>query len=454
MNTIDRAKAPEPAVLQPFVFPQVRRTSLDNGVKVLSAKHGRLPIVTVQVVVDAGAALEDPKHGGLAYLTAAALDAGTATRTADELAWAFEHLGGELTAQATWDGVLIQVTAPTSRLEAALELVADVVRNPRFPEDQVDRLRDEQLADIQHRFKEPRALATDMAAHFIFGPDALYGRPLIGTAEPVRGLKKEHVDTFHRSHFAPAATSVMLVGDVADVDARELVQRYFGDWPGARPRTQPESSPPAASATTIFLVDRPDAAQSEIRVGHVGLPRIHEDYFALLVMNTILGGAFTSRLNLSLRERHGFTYGVRSGFAFRRAPGPFMIHTAVATEVTARAVEEILREVRLMHEAGATAEEVDAGRRYLAGVLPLELQTTEQLAGRLAELVIYDLPDDYFAHYPSHIAAVTVDDVSRVAAQQLRPGQLVIVVVGRSDALAEDLAGLGPVERHTASIAP
>ncbi|MGH7553677.1 MAG: M16 family metallopeptidase [Longimicrobiales bacterium] len=452
MSALDRNIPPPASAIRPFVFPSVNRSTLDNGLTVFAARHGRLPVVTALVVVDAGAAREDVLQAGLAYLTANALDTGTATRNGEELAWEFEQIGVELTADATWDAILVHVTAPTARLEPALALLADVVRSPSFPEAEIDRLRGEQLAEILQRQKEPRALANDMASHFIFGKDALYGRPLVGTAARVGALTRAHVAAFHSEHFVPANASLVLVGDI-DRRASTLAQRYFGDWRQSR-ETARQPSPLYAKGergTTVFLVDRPDAVQSEIRVGHIGVSRDHRDYFPLIVMNTVLGGAFTSRLNLNLRERQGFTYGVRSGFAFRRAPGPFVIHTAVATEVTARAVEEILAELKLIRNEGATDEEVDNARRYLAGILPLELQTTEQLAGRLADIVIFGLPDDYFASYPAHIAAVSREDVARVAREQLKTDNLSIVIIGNAAAVVDELKtqGNGPVELHT-----
>ncbi len=452
MSVLDRTVPPKASAIRPFVFPPVSRGEIGDGLTVLAARHGRLPVVTAQVVVDAGAAREGQDLAGLAHLTAQVLDSGTATRTGEALAWAFERIGVELTAEVVWDAMMLHLTAPSARLEPALTLLADVVRNASFPDAEVRRLRDEQLAEILHRLKEPRALANDVALRFIFGSDSPYGRPLIGTGERVRALLRDHVARFYGSHFVPTNLTLMLVGDIDVARASELAGRHFGDWrpgPGS-PRAMPQTHQTEHRRTTVFLVDRPEAAQSEIRIGHVGVARDHPDYFPLLVMNALLGGAFTSRLNLSLRERHGFTYGVRSGFGFRRQPGPFVIQTAVATEVTGRAVEEILREVRLLHAEGASEEEVDNARRYLAGTLPLELQTTEQLARQIADLVVFSLPDDYFVGYAARIASVLREDVNRVAREQLEPDNLAIVIVGNAAAVEADLKalGCGPVERH------
>jgi len=446
----DRTQPPEPGPIRPFAFPRLERRQLANGFNVIAARAGDLPLVTALLVVDAGAAADPAGKAGLANLTALALETGTRTRSAGEIAWAFERLGVEFEVETTWDASSFEITVPAGRLEPALELFAEVVRSPAFPEREVARLRDEQLAHILQRRKEPRALASDMAARFIFAPEVPYARPLIGTTASVETLTRDDVEAFYRARYVPNASSLILVGAVDIDEAERLARLYFGDWPrGVAPRTDYDVVR-AVHETTIFVVDRPGSVQSEIRIGDVGVERHHPDYFPLLVMNTILGGAFTSRLNLSLRERHGFTYGARSGFAFRRKPGPFIVQVAVATDVTARAVEEALKEIRLLRDMGATEEETAAARDYLAGILPLELQTTEQIAARIADIVVFDLPDTYFQDYRARLATVTADDVLRVARTHLRSDRLAIVVVGDAEQITEPLRtlGVGPVEVH------
>jgi zinc protease len=435
-----------------MVFPTIDRRRLETGLAVLTAPHGDLPVVTAELVIDVGAAGDPARKAGLAHLVVNALETGTRDRSADQIAWELESLGVELDAEATWDATAIRITAPRQRLEPALALFAEIVRHPSFPEGEVDRLRDEQLATILQRRKEPRALANDMAAHFIFAADVPYGRPLIGTTGSVEGLARSDVAAFHATHFLPNAASLLFVGEIDAATATTLADRYFGDWPAGQPTTPEFEVVPGIETSAIFIVDRPGSVQSEIRIGDVGVAREHDDYFPLLVMNTILGGAFTSRLNMNLREKHGFTYGARSGFAFRRRPGPFVVQTAVATEVTARAVQEAYREMAALRTDGATEQEVAAARDYLRGIMPLELQTTDQLASRLADLVIFHLPDDYFQQYRDRIASVTPADVQRVAHDHLRIDRLAIVVVGDASAIAEPLRelGLGEVEVHEA----
>lgn len=450
MNAPDRTQPPAPGPIRPFAFPRLERRRLGNGLDVIAARAGDLPLVTAALVVDAGAAADPAGKAGLAHLTALALETGTRARSAEEVAWAFESLGVAFEAAATWDAAMLEVTVPAERLESALELFAEVVRSPVFPEHEVARLRDEQLALILQRRKEPRALASDMAARFIFAPDVPYARPLVGTTASVECLTRDDVEAFYRAHYMPNASALILVGAIDIDEAERLALRFFGDWPKSARSVTDFDVVRAVRETTVYVVDRPGSVQSEIRIGDVGVERHHPDYFPLLVMNTILGGAFTSRLNLSLRERHGFTYGARSAFAFRRRPGPFIVQVAVATDVTARAVEEALKEIALLRDMGATDEETSAARDFLAGILPLELQTTEQLAARVADIVIFDLPDSYFQDYRARLATITPDDVHRVARTHLRSDRLAIVVIGDADQITEPLRalGVGPVEVH------
>jgi zinc protease len=444
---LDRATPPAAGTIRPFAAPAVLRETLGNGLTVLAAEHGALPLVTAAVVLDAGGAAEgggEEASAGVATLTVEALDAGTSRRNAAALADAFESIGAELHTHASWDAAVVQVTVAEARLEAALALLAEVVREPSFPEDEVARVRGEQVAEIVQRRTEPGALASDAALRFIYDARSPYARPLIGTRASVEALRARDAAAFHRRRYGPAGAALLLAGTSAGRSARALAEHCFGDWPSAANGASAEVPAAAGTArTTIYVVDRPGSVQSEIRVGHVGVPRRHPDYFALEVMNSLLGGAFTSRINMNLRERHGFTYGARSGYAYRRGPGPFMIQTAVATDVTARAVEEILKEVRGLRTDGAMADETAAARDYVAGVVPLQLQTTEQIAARLAEIFVHRLGDDYLARFQAGIRGVSVDDVDRVAREQLHTDRLAIVIVGDADAIASPLEAIG-----------
>lgn len=451
MSRLDRTTIPEPSAITPYDFPAVRRMDHGNGLTHFTSRHGRVPMVSVAAVFDAGAERDPAGAHGVAHLVANGLESGTRDLSAEEVAWRLERLGIELRTFAGWDAASARMSVHRDRLEPALELFAELIRRPVFPDDEIRRLRDEQIADILQRAKDPGALAADMAARFIFPREHTYGRPLIGSAESVGAIDPERARHFHARHYVPGGSAVITTGDIGADEAETLIDRYFGDWSGRAPDPVGDDASHAVERTTIFIVDRPGAVQSEIRIGHVGVQRHHPDYFPLLLMNTVLGGAFTSRLNMNLRERHGFTYGARSGFAFRRRPGPFLVSAAVGTEVTAAAVREAIAEIDTLRMEGATEDEVASARLYLAGVMPLELQTNEQLAARLADLFIFDLPADYFDRYPERILAVTRDEVDRVAREQLQPDRAAIIIIGDASVIEAPLRalGLGDVEVHT-----
>lgn len=440
--SMDRTQPPEPGPVRPFEFPDVSRTVLPNGVVLLHARTAGVPLVSVRAVIDAGAATERPGEEGLAWLVTHALEGGTARLGGAELAWELERLGAQLETWIAWDGVNVALTTRSDRLDDALRLLAEIVRTPAFPDREVERIRNEQLAEIMRRSTDPRSLADDAANRFIYADTATYARRVLGIETRIATFGREQAVAFHARRFTPRGAAVVVVGAVDADTARRAVESAFGDWAGAADEAAAPQVQPRNDVTTVYIVDRPSAVQSELRIGHPGVPRDHADYYALLLMNASLGGAFTSRLNLNLREKHGFTYGVRSGFAFRRAAGPFVIQTAVASDVTARAVEEVMREVNGIREHGVTDDELRTARDFLAGTLPLSMQTAESLAARIAELHTYALPPDWFERYRANLEAVTRDDVLRVARAHLHVDRMAVVVVGSAAAVRADLEAL------------
>jgi zinc protease len=438
-----RTAPPPPGALRPFAFPSVHRRTLGNGARVVCAPVRDAPVVTLNIALDAGALRDDPARLGLAALTAELLESGTADRSAADVAREIESLGVQLDAGAGWDMAHAGITALANRFQPAADILADLVREPSFPAGEVERLRAERLAEILQRLVEPRALASEAAARFIYHPDARMSRPLGGTVDTLPSLTRQDIAAFHGEFFSPAAARFVVVGDIDPDDCFSLLERRFDDWSG--PAAIPPAVPtaPRSEDVQVIVVDRPGAVQSEIRIGHIGVPRSTERFFAIQVMNAILGGTFTSRLNLNLRERNGFTYGVSSGFAMRRRTGSFVVSTAVQTEVTAAAVTEILGELRAIRSADVLATELDDARSYLAGVFPLRLQTTDGIAGRLLELMIHELPDDYFETYRDRLLAVTAAEVREAAEHHVRPDSVAIVVAGDAAALRPSLEALG-----------
>ncbi|HEY0306301.1 MAG TPA: pitrilysin family protein, partial [Longimicrobiales bacterium] len=314
---------------------------------------------------------------------------------------------------------------------------------------EIERLKNEQLAELLQRESEPRALANDQAIRFIFSDDSTYYRPLPGIRDTVRNFSDEQVRSTYQRLWRAGNAALFGVGAVTPDMMLDLANRHFSEWSGKAESASPRVAPNAARAH-VHLVHREGSVQSEIRVGHVGVPRKHPDYYPLVIANSILGGAFTSRLNMNLREKHGFTYGVRSGFGFRKAPGPFLIQTAVATDVTARAAEEILRETNGLLRDGPTDDELNAARDYLSGTVPLELQTTEQIADRASEIFVFDLPEDHFEAYRAELRRVTAEQAAAAARKHVRPDDFIWTIVGDAHVLEKEIAALnlGTIEVH------
>ena len=450
--TVDRSQPPVPAAVRPFDFPLVRSRAAGGGLTLRVARLPRLPVVAASLVIPAGEAGLDLGRAGHAVLTADALEGGTRTHTGGALAEALEGIGASLHASVGWDTTSVSLACLADCLDEALELLAEVVLRPAFPTEEVVRIREQQLARLRQREMDPSSLASDRAAELIHAPGIPYARPVGGSLDSVGGFGQGEAAALASEHYRPHGGGLVVVGDIDADEVAALAARVLSGWDGQAPGGRDFAVTPRFPGATVHVVDRPGAAQSEIRVGHPGVEMKHPDYHALIVMNTVLGGAFTSRLNLNLRERHGFTYGVRSRFAFRRSAGPFGVATAVATDVTAPAVREILHELRVMAGEGPTEAEVEAARDYIAGVFPLRVETTSQVAARVAELIVYDLPDDHHATYRDHIRGVTREDAAAAARRHVRPDQVTVVVVGAADQVVGPLEalGVGPVTVHAA----
>jgi zinc protease len=399
------------------------------------------------VVLDAGEGMLDDSRAGLAVLTGDCLEGGTAKRSGVELAEALETIGAGLSVGTGWDSTTVSLTCMADRLDDAMGLLAEVLLEPAFPDDEVDRIRSQRLASIRQREMNPVGIATTASRRLTYAEGVPYGRPLGGTAESVGPFNPDVAAEFVKARYRPKGSGFVVVGDVDAGQVRSLVETHFGAWTGGAELQPQIDAEPRTQERGIVVVDRADAVQSEIRIGHVGQARSTPHYFPLRVLNTVLGGAFTSRLNLNLREEHGFTYGVRSRFLVRRGAGPWCVSAAVGTDVTADAVREALHEITTLVAEGPTEEEVSAARDYLAGVFPLQLETTGQIASRIAELLIYDLPDDYYGDYRDRIRSVTLEEAREAARRCIRPDEMTVVVGGDASEVRgalEDL-GWGPV---------
>ena len=443
---------PLPGPSRAYNFPDFERLTLPNGLSIVVAPVPKLPIVTTLALVDAGAAADPRGQEGVALLTARALAEGTARNDGAMLAERFERLGTALDASADWDSATVRVTVMTSRLPEAMALLAEVLREPTFPEREVERIRQERLADLLQQRAEPRGLADDMFDRFAYAPDSRYALPDGGSETTVGALNRDAVHAFYQSRYTPSAITLIMVGDVTADTARAVASEAFASWNGPTVAAVPVFDRASRSTRAVHIVAKADAPQSELRVGHVGVPRLHPDYFAITVMNAILGGLFSSRINLNLREANAFTYGAFSSFDWRRGAGPFAVSTAVRSDVTDAAIHEILVEIERMRESEVSDAELSLATSYLDGVFPIRFESTSTIASALASLVSYGLPDNYFDRYRANIRSVSGADVLHAARAHVRPEQVQIVAVGDAAAVREPVAqlGLGPVQVYDA----
>jgi predicted Zn-dependent peptidase len=429
---------PGPSEPRPYQFPAFESRTLSNGLRLIVAPITKLPVVSVVAVIDAGAGSEPPDRDGLALLTARALLEGSTARDAAE------QLGGSLDASADWDAATIELTVLSERIGPALGLLAELLRTPTFPEHEIERLKAERQAELLQLRAEPRGLADEMIERFIYSPNARYARPEGGSATSVEALQRAHVDAFYQARYRPDAVTLIVVGNVTTSEIEGIAEGALGGWTGrATAAAQAVLDTSAGDPPAVRIVRKADAPQSEIRVAHVGLPRNHRDYFPVLIMNAVLGGLFSSRINLNLREVHAYTYGAHSSYDWRRGAGPFVVKTAVQSDVTDAALREILSEItRIRAEAVAPAE-LTLATSYLDGVFPIRYETASAIATALANLAIYGLPADYYDQYRSRVRGVTAVDVLAAARAHLDPARLQVVVVGDPEAVRHPLEGVG-----------
>lgn len=439
---IDRTTAPAPAPPRPYRFPHVTRATLPSGLRILVTESRNAPLVSLRALVRSGADHDVAETAGLASITADLLDEGAGERDAIRLAEDVGTLGGALATGADWDASYVSLDVLSRTAEPAVEIFGDVTARATLPADGLDRVRAERLNDLLQQRNEPAAIAGKRFANLLYGTGS-YGNTVGGNPDSVARITLDDVRRFHREHYLPNNTSVVVSGDLDPAATVELITRAFASWqPGPEP-PRPAIQPRPIEGSAVYVIDRPQAVQSEIRIGHLGVARSSEDYFPLSVMNSILGGVFNSRINLNLREQHGYTYGARSQFAFRRQAGPFVVAAPVRNEVTREAVSEMLVELRRIRSGDIEDRELDDTRNYLMGVFPATVQTASEIAGRLIDMELYGLAEDYFDRYRENIAAVTKDDVVRVAQKYIDADRLFIVVVGNAKDIREPLGTLG-----------
>jgi zinc protease len=430
-------------------LPPIHERNLPNGMRLLVVERHEIPLVDAELVIGTGPEADPTGKPGVATLVASMLTRGTPTRSAADIAAQTATLGASLDAGSTWDHTVVSLHVPTATLDSAWSIFADIALHSTFPDSEFARVKRERLTDLVELSDRAPEVADRALATILFGPDHPYGRPSLGSERSVGTITTNDVRGFYDATFTAGNATLIVVGDVTvdgvDAKAKEL----FGGWKrgSANADPVPRPTPPATAPTTIYVIDKQDAPQSSIRIGSVAVARSTPDYFPIDVMNTILGGAFTSRLNENLRETHAYTYGAFSGFAMRRNPGPFIAEAEVVATKTDSSLLQFMHELEAIRDTVPTTE-LRKAKRYLELQLPGELETSRDIAGQLVPVAVYHLPLDFYNTYQAHIAAVTRADVERVARAYVDPAHVTIVVVGDRAAIEAPLRAthVGPVQ--------
>jgi zinc protease len=445
----DRTAPPKAGAPPALKLPPLQKQKLSNGLAVLIVEQHEVPIAQVNLIVRAGAAADPAGKFGVASMTSAMLDEGAGTRSALELADAIEFLGANLSTTSSFDYSAVRMSVPVARLGDALPLLADVAVRPSFPAEELERLRKERLTALLQARDDPAAIVGVAFPRLVFGTTHRYGTATGGTAAELKAMTLDDLRAFHRTYYRPEHATLIVAGDVTQATVLAQLEKVFGSWKAAAdtPAIATVPEPKQLAKRQIYLIDKPGAAQSQIRIGWVGVPRSTPDFPTLEVLNTILGGAFTSRLNQNLREVHGYSYGARSIFDTRLSNGLFYATAGVQTDKTAEALREFFNEFGGMLKP-IPGEELQKAKNYVAYSFPAEFETSSDLARKVEEQVVYSLPEEYFPSFVRAVTQVGNPDVQKAAARYIQPDKFAVVIVGDRKVIEPGIRALnlGPVE--------
>jgi len=426
-----------------FTLPAIEKSKLSNGLNLWVVQQHELPIVSMNLVINGGGAIESPEKSGVASMTAAMLTQGTKARTALDISNSLQAIGAQVNGGASWDNSGVSMQTITKNLDKALDIYADVVSNPAFPEQEFQQLKRRTLGGLLQRKASATAVAGVVYDKVLYGEQP-YGRQLTGDERTIKALGRDDLANFYRANYVPNNATLIVVGDVQPADIKARLEKAFANWKSGDVKASSLSEQRMAAKPAIYIVDKPGAAQSSVSIGTVGIERSNPDYYAVQVMNSILGGGGTARLFMNLREDKGYTYGAYSRFTPRRAAGPFSASGEIQTVSTKEAVQEFLKEINgIRGSRPVTQTELEVNKQSFIRRFPAGFETVGGISNQLANLVTYNLPDSYFNDYIRNINAVTVEDVNRVANKYLDPSKMAIVIVGDRNVIQPKLTELG-----------
>ena len=446
--TVDRSRLPLPGPDRPFHFPRIFKRTLANGLELRAVRHRSVPVVAMVLLVPGGSSVDPPDCHGLVSITAGLLDEGSRGQSALDIADRVARIGGDLDVEVGMDAVAVGLTTLDRFFDTGLELMHEIVTEPNLANDDFNRIRNLRLERLRQMKDHAGAIAERAFARVLYGSHP-YGHLSLGSETGLTSMTVDATRALHAAMFTPAGATLVIVGDRAEEQLLDRGAAMFESWRAAASemtidREAAATPPPLQPQANLVVIARPGAAQSELRIGHVCAARSTPDYPQLLILNTILGGDFVSRLNLNLRETKGYTYGVRTGFNLRRGLGPFVVQTSVGTDVTSAAIHEALGEIRdIAGSRPPTDVEVQQAFQSLSKGYPRGFETAGQVARSVAQLALHNLPDTYFEEFVPRLAQVTAADVSAAARQYLPSAKMSTVIVGDLDKIHASLPGLG-----------
>jgi zinc protease len=437
---------PSPEPPKPFKFPEFSSKILANGLQVVVIEHHEQPTVSLEVLVKSGAEQDPAALPGVASLAAALLDEGTKTRSALQIAETIESVGGQIGTGSSWHESSASVSVLKNSVDVAFDVLADVVINPTFKDDEIERQTQQLLSGLQIQYSDPSYLATAASQRVIFGEHP-YGHPSEGTPDSIRRIKRDDLVKFHQAVYHPNNAILAVVGDISLTDALAKAEKYFGSWPRGEVKATALSSSAPTQGRKVIIIDKSDAVQTEIRLGKVGVARSDPDYVKLQVLNAVLASASGSRLWDVLRRQRGLTYGVSSSIEALRERGSLTISTFTRTEKTAETLNLIISELGRIANEKVTDLELTRAKSYLAGGFQRRLETPDSIASVVLGALVYGLDYQYLNAYRDKILAVTANDIQEVARKYHQTSDLTIVLAGNAAGFEKDIASLGQVEK-------
>jgi zinc protease len=432
---------PRPLPAREVNFPPYELKTLKNGLQVVVVQHHEQPVVTLRLLVRAGAAQDPDGKQGLAVLTAALLDQGAGTRSAAAIADAIDTIGGGLTTGAGSDLSVADVLVMKDSLAFGFDLLSDVVRRPAFDQAELDRQRQQALSGLKVNYEDPDYVASLVFDRLVYGFHP-YGLPNTGTPESLARLNVDDLRGFHKTWFVPNNAILGIVGDVSSAEALAAAEKAFADWQSADLPKSDHAAPPTPTRRVV-VINKPDAVQTEVRVGHIALPRTHPDFLAFDLALKILGGEGANRLHQVLRSDRGLTYGASADVSALRESGDFVADTDTRSDATGEVLRLIVDEVARLQREPVSMRELRSAQDYLAGKFPLTIETPGAIATQVLDVLFYGLPKGEIETYRDRVNAITPSDIQRVARQYLHPDRLSVVLVGNAAAFTGQLAGVG-----------